>query len=38
MSYEDAAGEMWQHAGRQWSRSLVTWLLECLDLERAEES
>ena len=34
MSYEDAAAEMWRHAGRQWSRSLVTWLLECLDLER----
>ncbi len=25
---EEAAAEMWRHAGRQWSRSLVSWLLE----------
>ena len=34
MSFEDAAAEMWRYAGRQWSRSLVTWTLECLDVER----
>jgi len=36
-SYEAAAEEMWQHAGRQWSRALVTWLLDCIDVERATE-
>jgi len=25
---EEAAAEMWRHAGRQWSRALVSWLLE----------
>jgi HD-GYP domain-containing protein (c-di-GMP phosphodiesterase class II) len=28
LSVDEAAAEMWRHAGRQWSRSLVSWLLE----------
>ena len=30
MHWEEAAAEMWRHAGRQWSRALVTWLLEAV--------
>jgi putative nucleotidyltransferase with HDIG domain len=30
MSTDVAAAEMRSHAGRQWSRSLVEWLLECV--------
>jgi HD-GYP domain-containing protein (c-di-GMP phosphodiesterase class II) len=28
LGVEEAAAEMWRHAGRQWSRALVSWLLE----------
>jgi putative nucleotidyltransferase with HDIG domain len=30
LSVDEAAAEMWRHAGRQWSRALVQWLLECV--------
>ena len=29
LTTEAAAEEMWRHAGRQWSRVLVTWAIEC---------
>ena len=29
LSHEAAATEMWAHAGRQWSRALVTWTVDC---------
>jgi putative nucleotidyltransferase with HDIG domain len=31
MSFDDAVEEMRAHAGRQWSRALVEWTLECVD-------
>lgn len=31
LSFDDAAAEMWRHAGRQWSRALVTWTVECVE-------
>jgi putative nucleotidyltransferase with HDIG domain len=30
LSTDEAAAEMWRYAGRQWSRALVQWLLECV--------
>jgi HD-GYP domain-containing protein (c-di-GMP phosphodiesterase class II) len=29
LGFDDAAAEMGRHTGHQWSRALVTWLLEC---------
>jgi HD-GYP domain-containing protein (c-di-GMP phosphodiesterase class II) len=29
MSADEAATEMWRHAGQQWSRALVTWTIDC---------
>jgi polar amino acid transport system substrate-binding protein len=29
LSVDDAATEMWRHAGHQWSRALVTWTVDC---------
>ena len=31
LSVDEAAAEMHRHAGRQWSRALVTWTLECVE-------
>jgi HD-GYP domain-containing protein (c-di-GMP phosphodiesterase class II) len=31
LSVEEAAAEMRAHAGRQWSRAVVEWTLECVD-------
>jgi HD-GYP domain-containing protein (c-di-GMP phosphodiesterase class II) len=31
LSVEQAAMEMWRHAGRQWSRALVAWTIECIE-------
>ena len=31
LSYREAVAEMRTHAGRQWSRALVEWTLECVD-------
>jgi polar amino acid transport system substrate-binding protein len=30
LTLDEAATEMWRHAGRQWSRSLVRWTVECV--------
>src|SRR4051794_40386454 len=30
LPFEEAAAEMLRHAGRQWSRALVSWTLECV--------
>lgn len=27
---DEAVTEMWRHAGHQWSRALVTWLIDCV--------
>jgi putative nucleotidyltransferase with HDIG domain len=35
MSVDEAAAEMRSHAGRQWSRALVEWTLDCVDAPRA---
>ncbi len=34
LSFEEAVEEMRAHAGRQWSRALVEWTLECVDAPR----
>jgi len=31
LSVEDATAEMRRHAGRQWSRTLVQWTIECVE-------
>ncbi len=31
LSIADATAEMWRHAGRQWSRTLVQWTIECVE-------
>ena len=33
---EEAVAEMERHAGRQWSRALVAWMLECVQAPLAE--
>jgi hypothetical protein len=34
LSVHEAAAEMRLHAGRQWSRAVVEWALECVDAPR----
>jgi HD-GYP domain-containing protein (c-di-GMP phosphodiesterase class II) len=34
LSFDEAVDEMRTHAGRQWSRALVEWTLECVDAPR----
>jgi HD-GYP domain-containing protein (c-di-GMP phosphodiesterase class II) len=29
LGIDEAEAEMWRHAGRQWSRALVTWTVDC---------